>query len=87
MQVKTILKNMYFVKHGDRTGQFLIFLDYDADKKIYSALGLPESEPVYISDNDVQKAITHKVLEHVELLPEDVYEQCRSEFNYRQNNK
>ena len=87
MKAKKILKNIYFVKFGDRTGQFLIFIDFNKETKMYSALGLPESEPVYISQNDVEKAITHKVLDYVETLPEDVFEGCKSEFKYREKNK
>lgn len=87
MKAKKILKNMYFVKFGERTGQFLIFIDYNKDTKMYSALGVPESEPLYISQNDVEKAITHKVLDYVETLPQEVYNGCRNEFNYREKNK
>ena len=78
---------MYFVKFGDRTGQFLIFIDYIQDTKMYNVLALPESEPLYISQNDVEKAITHKVLDYVETMPDAVYEDCRNEFNYREKNK
>lgn len=87
MKAKNILKNMYFVKFGDRTGQFLIFIDFNEDTKTYSALGVPESEPLYISENDVERAISYKVLEHVETLPQDVFEGCQSEFKYREKSK
>lgn len=87
MKAKKLIKTVYFVKFGTRTGQFLIFLDYDEEKEMYSILGVPESEALYMSFNDVDKAITHKVLEFVETLPNSIYEECKTEFKYRENNK
>lgn len=86
MKVENLLKSMYFVRYGERTGQFLIFIDFIENTDSYSLLGLPESEPVYITQQDVDKAITHKVLEFVETLPSDVFEECKKEFEYRANN-
>ena len=87
MKVKNILKQMYFVKFGARTGQFLIFIDFDKDKKLYSILGVPESEVLYISENDIERAITYKVLDYVETLPTSVFDDCKREFKYRENGK
>lgn len=83
----SILKNMYFVNIGERTGQFLIILGIQEDKKIYSVLGLPESEPLYISENDIKNAIDKKILSFVEELPSEVIKDCENEFNYRINSK
>ncbi len=84
---KSILKNMYFVNIGERTGQFWVILGVQEDKKIYSVLGLPESEPLYISENDLTKGIEKKILTLVEELPSEVIKDCENEFNYRINSK
>jgi len=86
MKAEKLLGSVYFVRYGDRIGQFLIFIEFVEDTNSYSLLGLPESEAVYITQQDIDKAITHKVLEFVEKLPSDVFEDCKKEFEYRANN-
>jgi len=83
----TLLKNMYFVAKGQRTGQFLVLVDYDKEKQNYSVLGLPESETLYVTEIDIKKGIDTKLLDFVEELPTDVYESCKNEFQYRINHK
>jgi hypothetical protein len=82
-----LLKNVYFVNRGQRTGQFLILLDFNSDNKNYSVLGVPESEALYITEDEIEKGIQSNLLEFVEELPTDIYETCKSEFQYRINNK
>jgi hypothetical protein len=87
MKSKKLLKKIYFIKYGQRTGQFLIFIDFDKEKNIYSLLALPESEPLYVSQNDIERAINFKAIEFVEDMPDNIYNECKSEFKYRENNK
>jgi hypothetical protein len=82
-----LLKNIYFVNKGQRTGQFLVMVGYDETDKNYSVLGLPESEPIYISEKDVTNGIETKILDFVDQLPTEEYEECKNEFTYRINNK
>lgn len=81
------LSNMYFVKFGQRTGQFLIIMEYDKTKNIYGVLGLPESETIYLTKKDLDEGIDKKVLDFVEKLPEDIFSTCKDEYKYRLNNK
>ena len=83
MQDKKLIKSMYFVKFGERTGQFLIFIDFDEETNSYSLLALPESEPVYITKTDIDKALSYKVMEFIEKLPNDVFKDCKKEFKFR----
>ena len=82
-----LIGNMYFVNAGQRTGQFLVFIEFDKEKKIYSVLGLPESEVVFIGEKDVDSAMTAKLLGFVQTLPKDVFTSCKNEFKYREINK
>lgn len=81
------LREMYFVNNGVRNGQFLILIDYDKITKMFSVLGLPESEPLYITENDIKAGIEHKILEFVEKLPNKHFKACQNEFQYRINIK
>jgi len=87
MNETDILKKIYFVKAGDRIGQFLIFVEFNKEKKMYSALGVPESEVLYIGQNDIEKALAYKALEYVETLPTDVFNECKREFKHREKSK
>ena len=86
-KITRTLKNMYFVSQGGRVGQFLITIDFDNIKNIYSVLALPESEPLFISKNDVDFAIKHKTLVLVKHLPDEIFNDCKIEFNHRNNHK
>jgi len=77
------LGDMYFVLHGQKIGQFLVLIDFDVEKKIYSILGLPDSEVIYISQKDIEFGITNKVLDFIKKLPIDIYRDCEKEFQYR----
>lgn len=77
------LGKMYFVKHGEKLGQFLILISFDQDKKIYSVLGLPDSDPLYISEKDIESGISNKILEYIQTMPKDILNDCRKEFEYR----
>ena len=76
---------LYFVTKGDRTGQFLFFLKFDKEKKIYSVLALPECEPIYISNSELNKYLADKRLEFVEIAPKSILEESISEFNLRKS--
>lgn len=78
---------MYFVNKGERIGQFLMMVDFDEKTKIYSVLGLPESEPLYISEKDIYTGIETKILDFVDTIPPDVFKDCQNEFQYRINHK
>ena len=78
-----LLQNMYVVGKGDHTGQFLALIDFDEDKKIYSVLGLPESDVMYISEHDINDGIENNILELIEKLPDMIFNDCQSEFNHR----
>ena len=83
----SLLKNMYFVNKGQRIGQFLVLVDFSEQEKNYSVLGLPESEPLYITESDITTGIGGNILELVGELPLDEYEACKNEFQYRINHK
>ena len=86
MKVKELIGTMYFVKHGEKTGQFLVFVKFDEKTDSYSLLGLPESDHVCITKVDIDKAIAHRALEFIDKLPPDVFKECVTEFEYRANN-
>lgn len=82
-----LIKNIYFVTKGDRTGQFLNVIDYDKKKKTYAILAFPESEPIYIVEKQFKDAISNGLILFVESVPEDVYIECKNEFLHRISNK
>jgi len=85
--MNNLLQNMYFITKGDRVGQFLILIDYNSKTKIYSVLGLPESEVMYITKDNIEKGIQNNILDFVETVPKDVYIECKNEFKYRESHK
>jgi hypothetical protein len=80
---KKHLNTLYFVNKGERTGQFLLFLEYNDKKSLYSVLTLPECEPIFISFSEIEKYLQDKNLEFVEEVPKDIIEHSLNEFNYR----
>ena len=82
-----IIKNVYFVNIGERTGQFLNIIDYDKKTNKYFILAFPESEALYVTENELETAILSEYVSFVETLPDDICEECKKEFFYRINNK
>jgi hypothetical protein len=92
MKIKNILKSkftreghLFFVVKGERSGQFLLFLKLDKEKSIYSVLGLPECEPIYISNSELIKYQDDKLIEFVETVPKNILAESISEFNLRKS--
>ena len=82
---KNHIQCMYFVNKGDRCGQFLLFLKYDKQTKIYSVLALPECEPIFLSEFEMMKYLNEKRVELVNRVPNDVFNESISEFNLRKS--
>lgn len=82
--MSNLIKNLYFVSKGERSGQFLILIDFDQTLQSYSVLGLPESEILQITQKDINHGIETKILEFVEKVPYKIFQDCQKEFNYRQ---
>jgi hypothetical protein len=80
-----IIKNVYFINTGERVGQFFVIIDYKNEN--YHILALPESESIIAIEKEIDDLIEHKIMEFVEELPDDIYNDCKNEFLYRLNNK
>lgn len=80
MKSETILQNTYFIKHGERTGQFLVVVDHDKEKSTFSILGLPELECLYIKEEELFKHISNNMIDFVEKLPDGVFNDCKTQF-------
>ena len=83
----TLLKNLYFVTRGERPGQFWLLLALDEVQKVYTVLAFPECDPMYVTEKDISAAIVSKQLELVDNVPDEVFLECQSEFQYRLNSK
>jgi hypothetical protein len=82
-----LIKNLYFVAKGERTGQFLIIIDFDKKTNVYSVLVLPDSEAILITQTEIENGINKKILEFVQELPETIFSDCKTEFKYRETHK
>ncbi len=80
MQSIKLVRNVYFVKFGTRTGQFFVIIDYNKDTKVFSILALPELECLYIKDDELIKHIKDILIDYVEKLPDNVYNDCKNQF-------
>jgi len=78
---KTKVGNFYFVKSGERTGQFLALVDFDSKMNIFSVLGLPELDVLHISDEEFKKYVEDEIVEFVEKSPKFVTKELLEQFN------
>lgn len=83
MKSEEILNNVYFIKKGEFAGCFPVFLKYDKIKKMYSVLLLPDCQPIFISDSELNTYIQDKLIDFVEKIPEEVAKETLMEFNHR----
>lgn len=77
------VSEIFFVNQGERSGQFLLFLEFDKNKELYSVLTLPECEPIFISKKEIENYNTKGFVEFVEKVPDDILNESLNEFNYR----
>lgn len=82
---RRILKNLYFIKQGDKLGQFIIILDFNEKDRYYSVLSMPEGDAEMVSEADIKLGIKNKYIDYVKRVPNFVYETCKKEFNYKLN--
>jgi hypothetical protein len=85
--MNNLLNNLYFIQKGEFIGMFILILDYDESKKIYSILGLPDLETLSIPENDIHSGIENKILDFVEKIPDEYINDCKNEFQYRLKSK
>lgn len=82
---KKLCGNIYCVQSGERAGEFLLFLDYDEDRKVHSVLTLPECDPIFVSNIEYDRYMESDLLDFVETLPKDIVDECKLEFNLRKS--
>jgi hypothetical protein len=80
---KKILGCVYFLNKGERIGQFLVFVKYNKEKSLYSVLTLPDCEPIFISESEMNSYIEENTLEFVEKLPKKIRTETNLEFEHR----
>ena len=79
-------QEIFCVNHGKYTGAHFVFI-----KKTWSGynfLCLPEQVNFCLSKENFQEGIKNKILESVEILPDNVYQICEMQFlkNEKSNN-
>ncbi len=76
---------VYFVNKGEKCGLFLYVLLFDKTNKLYSVLTLPDCEPIFISESEIEKYIIEKIIEHVDTPPKKILKETILEFNFRKD--
>jgi hypothetical protein len=70
--------SVYAVLEGTRKGNFLVVINTYSHK--FDFLALPSMSPVTITTEDIAEGIQKKILEHVEKLPDDIYNLCIAQY-------
>ena len=64
-------------------GSFLLFIE--SKKDYYSFMLLPGPEEMNLTKETFDKCIQNNVLEFVESLPEDIYQETLTQFKYKKD--
>ena len=70
--------SVYAVLEGTRKRNFLVVINTHSHK--FDFLALPDMSTVTITREDVDEGIQKKILEHVENLPDDIYNLCIAQY-------
>jgi hypothetical protein len=70
--------SMVAVVHGTMKGKFLVLVKKYTDQ--YHFLSLPDMEVMKIPVTDVDEGLEKKVLDIVEVLPDEVYNLCIAQY-------
>lgn len=79
-------REIFCVNHGKFTGAHFVFIN--RTRKGYNFLSLPEQVNMFVSKQDFEHGIKNKILESIEILPDNVYQICEMQFlkNEKSNN-
>lgn len=73
---------MYSVEYGDKSGCFLVYIQEENVLSAYAFLVMPYPlEALFLSDQDIKDHLKNGGLKLVEILPQDVYDVCKANFN------
>lgn len=82
---KTEIGYFYFVEAGERCGQFLSFLSFDYDVNAYCVLVLPDCEPIFVTEQEINKYKVDGLVKFIKKLPKKVIKDTFKEYEYRKN--
>jgi len=63
-----------------RKGEFLLFLEHIPNSH-YQFMQLPDRYVITLTEEECQKALTDRVLDYIEQIPEEVFEVSKANIN------
>ena len=72
-------RHCYVITQGEHKGSFFVYMHRDENE--FWFLSLPDNIPVQVPVNVFLQGISSKIVEHIEILPYNVYEICKAQYN------
>lgn len=69
----------YAITQGKYKGNFFVYMQHDSDT--FNFLSLPDMDCVEIPADVFKQGIQSKIVDHIEVLPDNIYNLCKAQYN------